>query len=70
MNNFIEQDKELKAEFDKLNKKATYGTAGFRDLAANMNYIAFRVGALVTLYNQTQPDKHLGVVISASHNKR
>jgi phosphomannomutase len=28
------------------------------------------VGALVTLYNQTQPNKHLGVVISASHNKR
>jgi hypothetical protein len=39
MNNFIEQDKELKAEFDKLGKKATYGTAGFRDLAANMNYV-------------------------------
>jgi phosphomannomutase len=28
------------------------------------------VGALVALYNQTQPNKHLGVVISASHNKK
>ncbi len=32
--------------------------------------IAFRVGAMVATYNKTQPDKHLGVVISASHNKR
>ena len=42
MNNFIEQDKELKAQFDKLGKKATYGTAGFRDLAANMNYVTIQ----------------------------
>ena len=35
-----------------------------------MTQVAFRVGALVAIYNQTQPNKHLGVVISASHNPR
>ena len=38
---FIEKDKELRAEFDKLNKPAAYGTAGFRDLAVNMPYVSF-----------------------------
>ena len=36
---FIEQDKLLREEFDKLKKKAAYGTAGFRDLADNMPYV-------------------------------
>jgi hypothetical protein len=36
---FIEQDKLLREEFDKLKKKAAYGTAGFRDLAVNMPYV-------------------------------
>lgn len=35
----IEQDKALRDEFVKLNKKASYGTAGFRDLAVNMPYV-------------------------------
>lgn len=30
----------------------------------------FRAGALVALVNKTQPNKHLGIVMSASHNKR
>lgn len=37
--NFIEQDKLLRHDFDKLKKKAAYGTAGFRDLAVNMPYV-------------------------------
>lgn len=36
---FIERDRELRAEFDKLKKRASYGTAGFRDLATNMPYV-------------------------------
>ena len=36
---FIEQDKLLRADFNKLKKKASYGTAGFRDLAENMPYV-------------------------------
>lgn len=36
---FLEQDKLLRVDFDKLNKKAAYGTAGFRDLAVNMPYV-------------------------------
>ena len=32
--------------------------------------IALRVGAIVALINKTSPNKHLGIVISASHNKR
>jgi phosphoacetylglucosamine mutase len=53
-----------------LNKKATYGTAGFRDLATKIPYIVFRVGAFVAILNKTSPSKCLGIVISASHNKR
>lgn len=37
--NYIEQDKLLREEFDKLKKKAAYGTAGFRDLAVNMPFV-------------------------------
>ena len=37
--NFIEKDSLLRKDFDKLNKKAAYGTAGFRDLAVNMPYV-------------------------------
>ena len=33
-------DQKLREEFDKLNKPAKYGTAGFRDLAANMPYVS------------------------------
>lgn len=35
----IEKDRELRAEFEKIGKKAAYGTAGFRDLAVNMPYV-------------------------------
>jgi hypothetical protein len=37
----IEKDKQLRADFDKLKKRAAYGTAGFRDLAVNMPYVFF-----------------------------
>lgn len=36
---YIDQDRLLRADFDKLKKKAAYGTAGFRDLASNMPYV-------------------------------
>jgi hypothetical protein len=36
---FTEKDRELREEFLKINKKAAYGTAGFRDLAVNMPYV-------------------------------
>lgn len=36
---FIEKDRQLRAEFDLLKKPAAYGTAGFRDLALNMPYV-------------------------------
>lgn len=35
----IDQDKLLRVDFDKIGKKAAYGTAGFRDLAVNMSYV-------------------------------
>ena len=41
MQDFIQKDKELRIDFDKLNKRAAYGTAGFRDLATNMPYVEF-----------------------------
>lgn len=36
---FVEKDRELREEFLKINKKAAYGTAGFRDLAVNMPFV-------------------------------
>lgn len=30
---------ELRAEYEKIGKKAKYGTAGFRDLATNIPYV-------------------------------
>lgn len=38
---FTKLDQELRQEFLKLNKAAKYGTAGFRDLATNMNYVTY-----------------------------
>jgi len=38
---FQETDKQLRQDFLKLNKKAAYGTAGFRDLAENMPYVSY-----------------------------
>ena len=39
MEAFTELDHKLRADFDKINKRAAYGTAGFRDLAVNMPYV-------------------------------
>ena len=37
---------------------------------SGLSQIVFRAGALVALINKTQPNKHLGIVMSASHTKR
>lgn len=36
---YLELDQKLRQDFLKLNKKAKYGTAGFRDLSDNMSYV-------------------------------
>ena len=46
MQDFLQKDKELRIDFDKLNKRAAYGTAGFRDLATNMPYVALFLSRL------------------------
>lgn len=39
-NTAIELDAKLREEFDKIGKPAKYGTAGFRDLATHIPYVA------------------------------
>lgn len=70
-----EMDRQLRQAYVKLGRRIRYGTAGFRDLAENIEYvrslvaqIAYRCGAFITILNQTHPNKSMGVVVSASHN--
>ena len=37
--NYTLRDQQLRTDFIKLHKRATYGTAGFRDLATKMPYV-------------------------------
>lgn len=46
----------------------TYGTAGFRLKAANMDSVMFRVGVLAALRSMTLGGKSIGCMVTASHN--
>ncbi|GMM56111.1 phosphoacetylglucosamine mutase [Maudiozyma humilis] len=46
----------------------TYGTAGFRDKAAVLDTVMFTTGIVACLRSMAHGGKHIGVMITASHN--
>ncbi|ODV98376.1 hypothetical protein PACTADRAFT_38172 [Pachysolen tannophilus NRRL Y-2460] len=46
----------------------SYGTAGFRMLAKNLDSVVFRVGLLASLRSKALNGKTIGIMITASHN--
>ena len=50
------------------NLKFTYGTAGFRMVATDLDYVNFTVGILASLRSKYLGGKTVGVMVTASHN--
>ncbi|XP_065071481.1 phosphoacetylglucosamine mutase-like [Rhopilema esculentum] len=48
--------------------KFTYGTAGFRQRASDLDSVLFKVGILSVLRSKAKCGKAIGVMITASHN--
>eukprot|EP00794_Sanderia_malayensis_P005557 gene5557-6242_t len=46
----------------------SYGTAGFRQLASDLDTVVFRTGILAVLRSKAKNGKAIGVMITASHN--
>ncbi|KAI1290015.1 Phosphoacetylglucosamine mutase [Halotydeus destructor] len=46
----------------------SYGTAGFRTKASELDSVVFRVGIIAALRSRSQHGKAIGVMITASHN--
>ncbi|KAK6204497.1 phosphoacetylglucosamine mutase [Scheffersomyces amazonensis] len=48
--------------------KFTYGTAGFRTKASDLDYVNYTVGILASLRSKQLGGKTIGVMVTASHN--
>ncbi|KAK6465190.1 Phosphoacetylglucosamine mutase [Scheffersomyces coipomensis] len=48
--------------------KFAYGTAGFRMIATNLDYVNYTVGILASLRSKQLGGKTIGVMVTASHN--
>lgn len=48
--------------------EVTYGTAGFRMKATNLDYVNFTVGIIASLRSKFLKGKTVGVMVTASHN--
>ncbi|CAI5757006.1 unnamed protein product [Candida verbasci] len=62
------QLKEYINNYEKPSVEITYGTAGFRTKANNLNYVNYTVGILAALRSKYLKGKTIGVMITASHN--
>lgn len=51
-----------------VNDEISYGTAGFRGKAENLDYVMYRMGILATLRSRIKCGQVVGVMITASHN--
>ncbi|KAK6455392.1 Phosphoacetylglucosamine mutase [Scheffersomyces xylosifermentans] len=60
--------KYLSAHPKPANLNFTYGTAGFRMKATNLDYVNFTVGILAALRSKFLGSKTIGVMVTASHN--
>lgn len=49
-------------------KKVSYGTAGFRTVATDLDWVLYRMGLLAVMRSLSQDLKSIGCMITASHN--
>lgn len=49
-------------------KKVSYGTAGFRTVATDLDWVLYRMGLLATMRSLAKDLKFIGCMITASHN--
>lgn len=68
MDSFLQKVSEVSKQHPKPDIKFTYGTAGFRMRADNLDSVMFRMGLLAVLRSKAKNGQVIGVVVTASHN--
>ena len=68
MDSFLQKAAEISKEHPKPDVKFSYGTAGFRMRADNLDSVMYRMGLLAVLRSKAKGGKVIGVVVTASHN--
>lgn len=68
MDPFLQKAAEVSKQHPKPDMKFSYGTAGFRTLADNLDSVMFRMGLLAVLRSKAKDGQVIGVVVTASHN--
>ena len=64
----LQKAAEISQQHPKPDMKFSYGTAGFRLRADNLDSVMFRMGLLAVLRSKAKDGKVIGVVVTASHN--
>lgn len=68
MDSCLQKAAEISQQHPKPDMKFSYGTAGFRLRADNLDSVMFRMGLLAVLRSKAKDGKVIGVVVTASHN--
>lgn len=68
MDPLFQKAAEVSKQHPKPDIKFSYGTAGFRALADNLDSVMFRMGLLAVLRSKAKNGQVIGVVVTASHN--
>ncbi|OQV26046.1 Phosphoacetylglucosamine mutase [Hypsibius exemplaris] len=67
--NFSKVKEKIKNGYPKgTDRSLSYGTAGFRGPANNLDWVMFRMGLLGALRSKSQKGRAIGAMITASHN--
>ena len=68
MDPFLQKAAEASKKHPKPDIKFTYGTAGFRKRADDLDSVMFRMGLLAVLRSKAKNGQVIGAVVTASHN--
>lgn len=68
MESSLQKAAEISQQHPKPDVKFSYGTAGFRMPAENLDSVMFRMGLLAVLRSKAKGGQVIGIVVTASHN--
>lgn len=68
MESSLQKAAEISQQHPKPDVKFSYGTAGFRMAAENLDSVMFRMGLLAVLRSKAKDGQVIGIVVTASHN--
>ena len=68
MESSLQKAAEISQKHPKPDVKFSYGTAGFRMPAENLDSVMFRMGLLAVLRSKAKDGQVIGIVVTASHN--